>query len=67
VRVAVVIPAHNEAERIAATVQAAARIAGVHTVLVVDDGSTDDTAAIAGAAGGAHRAPAAQPGPRPRR
>ncbi|HZE65852.1 MAG TPA: glycosyltransferase [Sporichthyaceae bacterium] len=50
-RVAVVIPARNEAERIAATVQAAARIAGVHTVLVVDDGSTDNTAAIAEAAG----------------
>jgi hypothetical protein len=51
VRVAVVIPARNEAERIAATVRAAAGIAGVDTVLVVDDGSTDDTAGIAGAAG----------------
>jgi glycosyltransferase involved in cell wall biosynthesis len=51
VRVAVVIPARNEAERIAATVQAAAGIAGVHTVLVVDDGSTDDTAVLAEAAG----------------
>jgi glycosyltransferase involved in cell wall biosynthesis len=51
VRVAVVIPARNEAERIAATVQAAAGIADVDTVLVVDDGSTDDTAAIAAAAG----------------
>jgi hypothetical protein len=51
VRVAVVIPARNEAERIAATVAAAARIPSVDTVLVVDDGSTDDTAAIASAAG----------------
>jgi glycosyltransferase involved in cell wall biosynthesis len=50
-RVAVVIPACNEAERIAATVAAAARIPAVDVVLVVDDGSTDDTARIAIAAG----------------
>ncbi len=45
--VAVVIPAKDEAERIEATIQAARRIAGVDLVVVVDDGSTDATAAIA--------------------
>lgn len=49
--VAVVIPAYNEAERITATVQAALAIAGVERVVVVDDGSTDDTAKIAKRAG----------------
>lgn len=43
-----VIPAHNEAPRIAAVIEGAAR----HLpVLVVDDGSSDDTAAVAEAAG----------------
>lgn len=46
-----VIPARNEAHLIAATSMAAARVAGVDIVLVVDDGSADDTAAIAAAAG----------------
>lgn len=49
--VAVIIPAYNEAERITATVQAALAIAGVERVVVVDDGSTDDTAKIAKRAG----------------
>jgi hypothetical protein len=49
--VAVVIPARNESDRIAATVTAAARLAGVDIVVVVDDGSTDATAAMAAAAG----------------
>jgi glycosyltransferase involved in cell wall biosynthesis len=45
-----VIPAHDEAPRIAAVVRGAA----AHLpVLVVDDGSTDGTAAVARAAGGA--------------
>lgn len=42
-RVAVVIPAKDEAERIAATVRSARAIPHVDLVLVVDDGSTDDT------------------------
>lgn len=46
-RVAVVIPAKNEAERIEATIESARRIAGVDLVVVVDDGSTDSTAAVA--------------------
>jgi glycosyltransferase involved in cell wall biosynthesis len=48
--VAVVIPARNEALRIAATVQAARAIPGVDLVVVVDDGSTDTTGEIARAA-----------------
>jgi glycosyltransferase involved in cell wall biosynthesis len=47
-RVAVLIPAHDEGPRIGRVVAAAAR----HLpVLVVDDGSSDDTAALAEAAG----------------
>jgi len=41
--VAVVIPAYNEADRIAATVTAARTLPGVDLVVVVDDGSTDRT------------------------
>lgn len=42
--VAVLIPAHDEADRIAATVSAARSIPGVTRVVVVDDASRDDTA-----------------------
>ena len=49
--VAVVIPAKDEAERIAATVRAARSIPGVDLVVVVDDGSRDGTAQVARAAG----------------
>jgi glycosyltransferase involved in cell wall biosynthesis len=49
--VAVVIPARNESDRIAATVKAAAGLPGVDIVLVVDDGSADGTAAVAEQAG----------------
>jgi glycosyltransferase involved in cell wall biosynthesis len=49
--VAVVIPARNESDRIAATVLAAVGLPGVDIVIVVDDGSTDGTAAAAQDAG----------------
>jgi glycosyltransferase involved in cell wall biosynthesis len=45
--VAVVIPAHNEASRIALTVLAARRLPGVDLVVVVDAASTDSTARVA--------------------
>jgi glycosyltransferase involved in cell wall biosynthesis len=51
--VAVVIAACNEADRIAATVSAAAGLPGVGLVVVVDDGSRDATAAVARRAGAA--------------
>ena len=51
--VAVIIPARNEADRIQATVSAAARLSGVGLVVVVDDGSTDGTGAAARRAGAA--------------
>lgn len=48
---AVIIPAKNEADRIAATVYAAGKLSGADIIVVVDDGSTDDTAALAASAG----------------
>jgi hypothetical protein len=50
-RVAVIIPAKDEQLRIAATVRAARAIPNVDLVLVVDDGSTDDTQHVARSAG----------------
>jgi Glycosyl transferase family 2 len=49
--VAVVIPAKDEQERIATTVAAARTIPGVDVIIVVDDGSRDDTARTARSAG----------------
>lgn len=48
---AVIIPAKNEAGRIAATVTAALALPGVDLVVVVDDGSVDETGRVARAAG----------------
>jgi glycosyltransferase involved in cell wall biosynthesis len=48
---AVVIPARDEADRIAATVTAAAALDGVGLVVVVDDGSRDGTSGLARRAG----------------
>lgn len=49
--IAALIPAHNEADRIADTVRAALAITGVTRCVVVDDASSDNTAAIADKAG----------------
>lgn len=45
------IPAHNEAERIAATIEGVRQVASIDRVLVIDDCSSDGTAAIATQAG----------------
>lgn len=49
--VVAVIPAHDEIATVAETVRAAASVAGVDAVLVVDDASADGTAEAAEAAG----------------
>jgi hypothetical protein len=49
--VTILVPAHDEAARIGATVTAALGIDGVTRVLVIDDASTDSTADLAAAAG----------------
>jgi glycosyltransferase involved in cell wall biosynthesis len=51
VNVIALIPAYNEAARIGATVRAVRTIKGVSTVLVIDDGSADETTALAREAG----------------
>src|SRR5829696_7552572 len=50
-KVAAVVPCRNEADRIASTVQAVRSLPHVARVVVVDDGSTDDTSRAAEAAG----------------
>lgn len=49
--ISVLIPAYNEGDCIGETVKAAWQVKGVRQVLVVDDGSQDETAARAAAAG----------------
>ena len=49
--VAIVIPAKNESDRIQATVKAAAGLPGADMLVVVDDGSADDTGLVAENAG----------------
>src|ERR687891_740135 len=50
-RVVAIVPAYNEAERLEKTIAALWTIPQIRNVLVVDDGSTDDTAAVAFRAG----------------
>lgn len=49
--VSVLIPAYNEAERIAVTISALRDLNGIEEIIVIDDGSVDDTSARAEAAG----------------
>ncbi|MBD2891445.1 glycosyltransferase family 2 protein [Actinomadura nitritigenes] len=49
--VAVIIPAKDEADRIAATVKAAQELPGADLIVVVDDGSSDRTGPVAAQAG----------------
>ena len=49
--VSIIIPALNEADRIGDTVRAVGTLAGVTEVVVVDDGSSDETAQVAERAG----------------
>jgi glycosyltransferase involved in cell wall biosynthesis len=51
VNVVALIPAHDEGAAIAATVESARAVPGVSHVLVIDDGSADDTARQAEGAG----------------
>jgi len=50
-KVCVLLPAYNEAERIAVTIQALRARLGIGEIVVLDDGSTDGTADRARAAG----------------
>src|SRR6516165_8351948 len=50
-RISVCLPARDEAATIATIVREVLRVAIVDEVVVLDDGSTDDTAAVAGGAG----------------
>lgn len=50
-RVVALVAARDRADTVGATVAALARLAAVHEVVVVDDGSTDTTASVAVSAG----------------
>ncbi len=52
-RASLLIPAFNEEDRIAETLQAACGLRGVSEIIVIDDGSTDRTAEAAASAGAA--------------
>jgi len=51
VSVVALVPAHNEAERIVATVRGALSVESIDRVIVIDDASSDDTASLARDAG----------------
>ncbi len=47
INVSAIVPAYNEAERIAAVLRPLAQVPSVREIIVVDDGSTDETAQVA--------------------
>jgi glycosyltransferase involved in cell wall biosynthesis len=49
--VSAIVPALNEAQRVAATIEALCGVESISEVVVVDDGSTDETSQVAEAAG----------------
>lgn len=51
-KVAAIIPVYNEGERVLAVAETAQSSPSVHEVIVVDDGSTDDTRDVLGGADG---------------
>lgn len=50
-RIAVLIPAYNEADRIDRTIAAVSAMPDIDELVVIDDGSTDETASVAESAG----------------
>ncbi len=53
-KVAAIIPAHNEAERVARVLETVVATPGIDQVILVDDGSRDNTAAVAESVAGVH-------------
>ncbi len=49
--VIILIPAYNEADCIRATIESAKKISGIEKIVVIDDGSSDDTSKLALEAG----------------
>ncbi len=49
--ISVIIPAYNESERIAATISAIQKLTQIGEIIVIDDGSSDNTAALADSSG----------------
>lgn len=50
-KVAVILPAYNEAENVEAVIKVIKKVSYIDDIIVVDDGSSDDTATIAKSAG----------------
>jgi glycosyltransferase involved in cell wall biosynthesis len=53
-KVAAIIPAHNEAERVARVLETVVATPGIDRVILVDDGSKDNTSAVARTVKGVH-------------
>jgi polyisoprenyl-phosphate glycosyltransferase len=57
VKVAAIVPAYNEATRIEGVLQVLLQCPQLHEILVVNDGSTDNTAEVAARLGAAPTRP----------